>query len=165
MFERELDYFGVAIEEDSITVLTGGRKGKTGCILLAMESHRQFHLKQSGSDGTVVEIRIGTQDDLYKQLYSLQGSGKDIFDKYLGNSFVWKAKTITIIPQTSLRALQLNSAHWSPPLPPPPGEFLGVSVKPVYVTKPPVISAVPGIGVGFVTTAPMLSGYLPSCKL
>ena len=107
MFERELDYYGVAIEEDSITAETvpaylesltsayrlakkeqEAAKEKQDAFLLAMESHRQFHLKQSGSVGTAVEIRIGTQDDLYKKHYSFHGgSGKAIFDEYLGKFF------------------------------------------------------------------------------
>jgi len=80
MFERELDYYGVAIEEDSITAETVPAylesltseyrlaKEKQDAFLLAMESHRQFHLKQKNSDGTVVvDICIGKQDVLYQQ--------------------------------------------------------------------------------------------------
>ena len=71
-------------------------KEKRDAFLLAVESHAQFHLTQSGAlkarkkhllKHGIVAVKIDENDDLYQENHSFSSSGKDLFDKYLGEFF------------------------------------------------------------------------------
>ena len=105
MFERELDYYGVSAERDSITaetVLTFAESLTSECrhtkekheaaiekryaFLLAMESHRQFLLAENGIRSKDY-IQIEGNDDLHKKDHIFSSRGRELVVKYLGEFF------------------------------------------------------------------------------
>lgn len=117
MFERELDYYGVAIKKDSITAETVTTFGeslmaeyrlaeeKRCAFLLAMESHRQFLMKQRDGVFEHVTVVMDCNNDLCYDLlnhskrhpgaFNSDSPGRRIFDKYLGEFFGLEVLEVT----------------------------------------------------------------------
>lgn len=114
MVERELDYYGVAIEKDSITATAetvpaylevlaseyllvkkkhDAAKIKRDAFLVAMESHRQFHLDEDHYIGHDWEVSIHIDEeqqyipDYITTPFCPSEDYEDLLEHYLGEFF------------------------------------------------------------------------------
>ena len=93
-FKRELDFYGINAEEDTIKQESLARamkafhlsKSKHDMFFLALEAHYQYGMKKTGSSDKTVCISIKSDHKLY-DTRTLSTEERDLFENYLDKYF------------------------------------------------------------------------------